>query len=133
MKPEIVAYLRKSDFTLTCICGTHTTYGSSQKEDFVEGIGLKCRACGSEYYPVIKIIVRKTKPQIKRVNKQVMDRKPSMVRELDLIQDCGRPGCRAMSKKVCDNYCPAHQRFIERLEREGKIGEDEECLKEKCY
>lgn len=49
MKARMSVYPRKSDFTLQCICGTITTYGSSFKEDWYEGTEFKCRYCGAKY------------------------------------------------------------------------------------
>lgn len=48
-REELTIFPRKSDFTLHCICGTVTTYGSSFKEDWYEGTEFECRYCGAKY------------------------------------------------------------------------------------
>ena len=117
--PEIVAYLRKSDFTLTCECGTITTYGSSMDEHFEEGMSLQCRECEREYYPIVNINIENSKSQMRRVKDQTVI---NHRHEIPLDVACGHLGCRAMSNRVCDNYCYGHKKYLEGIEKARKMG-----------
>mgnify|MGYP001411079934 FL=1 len=117
---EIVVYLRKSDFTLTCECGTITTYGSSMNEHFEEGVSLECRKCKKEYYPIVNVTIGNSKSQMKRIKEQTVI---NHRHEIPLDVACEHLGCRAMSKRVCDNYCYGHKKYLERIEKTRKVDE----------